>query len=169
MTAETLAQTEGTPEAWPDLELSEGVSASAVWQRLEARMAHRFAPRPVVWIVRGPGWWRAPLGPVVEIGFEGWAEGWQPVEVRAGPLGWYVGHGEHRATATVGAGPVPEAVIEAARRLGGYLAAQDRPGITQWSEAIDGASAQAARPKEHMARALDQSGAGDLLRPWRRA
>ena len=93
MEALTTDQREGEPQSWPAVT---GLSAAAaaldpgpLWQRLEGRMAHHFAPRQLVWQVIGPGLWRPPLAPVIEISFELWgAEGWETVELEAAPLGY---------------------------------------------------------------------------------
>lgn len=175
MDAITTMQTEGEPNEWPAVTgLSPAAAAldpGPLWQRLEGRMAHRFAPRQVVWQVTGPGVWRPPLAPVTELTFERWgATAWEPAEAQAAALGFRLASGDHRITATVGEGPPPAVVLEAFRRLAEYSAHAAGPaGASSFSESIDGASLQVTRAANWRAKAVDYSGAGDLLRAHRRA
>jgi hypothetical protein len=67
---------------------------------------------------------------------------------------------------------VPAAVDEAVKRLADYLSAESLApsGARSYSINIDQAvSESVSMMPNHMARALQNSGAADLLRPYRRA
>lgn len=78
--------------------------------------------------------------------------------------------GPYRFTATVGGGDVPAAVSEAFRRLAEYLADDpERSGASSYSVNMGGAIEESFnRNPAWIARALDLSGAADLLRPYKR-
>lgn len=171
--AETVRTLERQPEAWP-----EGHPA-AVWQRIESYCAHRWTPREVIWLVQGDGDWRPPLAPAVITKVESWEGEWLAVTPDASPFGHIPLRGDsHRVTATVGAdNPPPPAVLEAARRLALYVAENEAEGsffdmprsATSFDANLDGLSKSFGRPEGWLARALQNSGAADLLRPYRRA
>jgi hypothetical protein len=168
---------EATPAAWPAL--PDGLSTAAaalapglVWGRIEAWVAHRWSEREVVWIVDGPGCFAATLTPATVTTTEVWdSPSWSPVELVAGPRGLILpASGPDRITADVGAGPVPDVVLEAYRRLAEYFATpHDHPGVSRMT--VEAASVNISRDRSPawLARAMDYSGAGDLLRPYRRA
>ena len=113
-----------------------------------------------------------PLAPVVSRGVHVWQnEAWHPVAALDGPLGIVLPHdGKYRITAEVGAGDVPAAVLEAFRRLAEYLA--DDPGASGASStavSIGPISETVTRAPSWRPKAMQLSGAGDLLRPYRRA
>lgn len=179
MTA-TIKQTEATPSAYPDPPA--GLSAAAatlnpavVWQRLEHYCAFRWGERSVTWIVEGPGEWIPPLAPATVGTVEVWRDEWEMAEVSASPSGGYVlpGCGPYRFVATVGTAAedgAPAAVLEAWRRLAEYMIAKPgKPGAT--SERITAGSVGIAhnRSASWLAQAVENSGAGDLLRAYRRA
>src|SRR5690606_40404100 len=135
----TIRQSEAVPENYPDT--PSGLSAAAaalepamVWYRLESWIAHRFSERECVWTVEGPGSWEPPLTPTTITKCEIWrGEAWEELTLPASPLGGFLlsGNGPYRFTATVGddEADVPAAVLEAFRRLAGYVAAsQGAPG-----------------------------------------
>src|SRR5690606_28989989 len=104
------------------------------WQRIERYIAWRFCEREVVWRVHSVGCeWQAPLAPVVAISvsaFQG-----TPYVPAVGPMGgWMLPRGPLTIVATVGAGPVPEAVAEAVRRYGKFMATSDGmpAGVTRF-------------------------------------
>ncbi|MBL3571949.1 hypothetical protein DSD19_05460 [Rhodovulum sp. BSW8] len=173
---EYMAQTEGAPSAYPAIPGLTGdalTMAPVAWQRVEHHIAWRFAPRTVTWTVKGPGMWIPPLRPVADLTAEIWdGSAW----IAASPDATWNGYdltleGPYRITATVGAGPVPEAVAAAVQRLATYLAAEaDTPaGARSWSASVGQLSETINRDPAHMAKALQNSGAADLLRPYRRA
>lgn len=181
MVATTVKQTEGTPAAYPDA--PEGLSTAAaaldpafIWQRLETYVAWRWSERAVEFIAEGPGQWEPPLAPVIIATAEVWRnEAWEILTLPASPLGGYVlsGCGPYRFVGTVGDddAEVPTAVLEAFRRLAEYMAAKPgTPGATSESVNIpDVRSYEISRAPSWMARAIQNSGAGDLLRNFRRA
>jgi len=175
--AVTLRQVE-TVTAYPDA--PEGLStaaaaleADALWARIEAYTAYRFTERAVVWTVDGEGDWTPPLTPASIDGAEKW-EGteWVSTTLPEGPFGYCLpGDGPYRITGTAGAGPVPAPVAEAFRRLAEYLSdTDDRPGASNYSVNMGGAIQESYDRAPHwVARAMINSGAADLLRPYRRA
>ena len=90
----------------------------------------------------------------------------------ASPWGGYdlPGDGPYRITADVGGGDVPAAVSEAFRRLAEYLTdATDRAGVSSYSVNMGGAIEESyQRNPAWVARAMELSGAADLLRPYKR-
>jgi len=174
--ATTLKQTEGAPASYPALpfDLSEEAAwlgSTLIWQRIEAYIARRYTARAVVWIVEGPGEWSPPLAPATVSATELWsADAWEAVTLAPSPLGGYVlpGCGPYRFTADVGGGSPPGAVTEAVRRLAEYFAAVAtfaQPGVREDSvEGIGSTTFDAGA----VAKAMERSGAGDLLRPYRR-
>lgn len=177
--ATTVSQTEQPPAVFPPA--PEGLSAAAaaldagpIWARIEQWVAVRWSPRNVMWLVTGPGLWAPPLVPATITATEEWgSEGWFATEFPASPMGGYcLPHGHFRVSATVGAGPVPEAGQEAFRRLAGYLAARSPgpAGTSSYSLNLGGDFTETwRRSPAWLARALEYSGAADLLRPYRRA
>lgn len=162
-----IRQSEGAPESYPAVEGVTGTALASAWQRIEHYIAHRFAARQVVWrLDTEAGEWHPPLGPVAAISAQ--QSGGDPYTPETGPMGGYIlPCGQVTVTATVGAGPVPEAVSEAVRRLAKYLAFEDglSPGVTRFSSGAFNASIR--REDIAPAKALQNSGAADLLRAYR--
>lgn len=177
---EILKQVEGMPTFYPPVTgLSPealALNQDALWQRLEAYVAWRWSPRLVTWTVSGEAGqqWSAPLAPISDHAAKGWDNGaWQTRDILEGPMGLIIPHrGSWRISATVGDDvPLPEAVGEAFRRLAEFAAAQTggMPGASSYSINIGQLSESWSMAPAFMARALDNSGAADLLRPYRRA
>jgi hypothetical protein len=170
----TIGQTEGAPDNYPPSGLSpEPAYATAIWQRIESYISHRFTPRAALFVVDGPGEWTPPLAPFFIDTTEVWSRAgeWESVELTASPLGGYFlpATGPYRFTATVGDddADVPAAVLEAFRRLSAYLdAARPKPGLRSVTA---GSVSVTYRDETAIAQALQNSGAADLLRPYRRA
>lgn len=170
-----LKQDEAAPTSYPVLSPT---VPDEVWQRIESYIAHRYTERSVVWTVQGPGEWHAPLKPAAVTKVEIWSDGgWEDITANApdaSPVGGYcIGHGPYRFTATVGGGSpaptVPAIVAQAAQRLAAYMAS--KPGTAgAKSESIDAGSISISRSRSEswMAKALQNSGAADLLRTYRR-
>ena len=176
MTA-TLKQTEAVPASYPVT--PSGLSAAAlalsaqmIWQRIEAYTSARWTARAVVWTVEGPGEWEPLLTPATVTLAEEWTgTAWQTSTPDASPLGGYdLACKTYRITATVGSGTVPAAVNEAFKRLAEYMAKAERlPGASSYKVDIGGAvSLSVDRSPTWLARAMINSGAADLLRPYRR-
>ena len=181
--ATLLREIEGTPESWPTVilhyparvpdgggggESLPTVDAATVWRRIEAWIGHRWASRPVSWVLEGPGEFEPRLQPFTLVSIEQWddAAGW--VEATAAPsaLGYCLAEGRYRITGTAGDDSTPpETVQEAFRRLHEYAS-----GIAQHRGArmADTVADDRTRPTAWAARAMNLSGAADLLRPWRR-
>jgi len=186
---EVLQRLESAPDEYPAAPFSDSpatlsdaalaLSSDAIWHRVESYIAHRWTPRAVVWVVQGQGWWRPDLTPVTVSDVAVWnsLSAWESCTLDASPLGGYElpGEGPYRFTGTAGdesPSDVPAAVSEAVRRLAEYLAV-DRgriAGASSESVSIGGGAItqQFDRSPAWVARAFQQSGAADLLRPYRR-
>jgi hypothetical protein len=185
MTAVTLKQTEATPDAYPDLGSPSPLSTAAAaldpaiyWKRIESYCAWRWTERSIEWLVEGPGEWSPPLSPSTIATVEIWTNGaWaETFDVAASPCGFLLpGDGPYRFTGTIGGGsPEPECppiVLEAARRLAEYLASPPgRPGASSERVTIgDVLQRSISRSPSWLASAIQNSGAADLLRSYRRA
>ncbi|MGV8987598.1 MAG: hypothetical protein ACOH2H_15100 [Cypionkella sp.] len=178
MTA-TLQQIEGTPASWPDVPAGLSTQAAAlnpgvVWGRIEAYVSTRYSSRTVAWVVEGPGDWAPLLEPATVSAVEAWTgTAWTAVTLNPSPFGGYnlPGEGPYRFTGTVGGGSVPAMVSEAYRRLAEYIGAADDvpPGVTSYSTAVSVITENLDRSVNWLARAMINSGAADMLRPYRRA
>ena len=176
--AATLKEVEAIPASYPDAPAglstaAAALDADALWQRIEAYCRARWTDREVVWTVEGSGAWEAPLTPATLNTVEVWESGaWVECTPAASPWGGYdlPGDGPYRITADVGSGDVPAAVNEAFRRLAEYLADEpDRAGVSSYSVNMGGAIEESyQRSPAWSARAMDLSGAADLLRPYKR-
>ncbi|GGL80373.1 hypothetical protein [Wenxinia marina] len=184
--AVTVEQVEAIPDEYPDAPAGLSAKAAALdpaplWQRIEAWTSVRWTAREVVWTVEGEGAWTVPLAPATVTSAEVWESGaWSSLTLTAGPYGFEMaGDGPYRITATVGGGDpdVPAAVLEAFRRLAEYSAeigvydlTHGRAGAAGVDTAIGGSlKIGFERTATWAARAMVNSGAADLLRPWRRA
>lgn len=183
--AATLKQVEGNPTAWPAAPAGLSAKAAAldpvpIWRRLESFCAWRWGARSVTWTVEGPGVWTPPLAPAQLNTPQVWTgDAWANTILPPSPLGGYelASEGPYLITATVGAGTVPADVQEAFRRLAEYVAdagapsmVNGRAGASSASYEIgDGLKVSFDRSPAWLAKALHNSGAADLLRPYRRA
>lgn len=178
--AETVKQTEAIPATYPTVTIWEHrtgqypmegdaeIDQALIWQRIESYIAHRWTPREVIWIVEGEGDWTPPLTPATVTASEVWENGaWSTVTLTAGPYGYTLpGDGPYRITATVGGGDLPAGVEEAFNRLFEYS-----KGIAEQfkNEASYRTMDDTEVTPNWAAKALQLSGAADLLRPYRRA
>jgi hypothetical protein len=174
--AVTIKQTEAAPEAWPDTPDNLSTAAAAldadfIWQRIEAYTASRYTARDVTWIVEGPGGWQPPLTPAIVSTVEVWQDdAWSIATLSPSPLGGYClpGCGPYRFTASVGGGDVPANVNEAFRRLAEYMAAKPgKAGARSESVAAGSITIASTRDPAWLAKAMQNSGAADLLRGLR--
>ena len=181
MTATTIKQTEAAPSAYPSTPSGLSTAAAAldadmIWQRIEAYIAHRYSEREVEWIVEGCGEWHPPLSPAAIDTVEIWrADAWEAVTLSPSPLGGYVlPGGTFRITSTLAEGSpapaVPEIVSEAFRRLAEYMAAAKNgsPGTSRERVTAGSVTVDKTRAASWAAQAMANSGAGDLLRNYRR-
>ena len=181
--AVTLKQVEGVPAVWPAVPTplsSAAVAALDVgttWGRIEQWVAWRWSARSIVWTVEGDGEWVPPLAPATISTVEVWADGWTAVTLKASPLGGYIldSEGPYRFTGTVGVGPVPAAAQEAYRRLAEYTAEareygmmKGRAGASSVDVNLGPIQQNFSRSPSWVAKAMQQSGAADLLRPYRK-
>jgi hypothetical protein len=182
MTATTVKQTESLPTSYPVAPggltpAAEALDPEMIWQRIEAYVAYRWTERAVTWIVEGCGEWHPPLTPATIDTVEIWqADAWEAVTLSPSPLGGYcLPGGTYRFTGTAGGtdspATAPAAVDEAFRRLAEYLAAtlKGTPGLTTERVAAGSVTVEKSRSASWAAEAMSNSGAGDLLRPYRRA
>jgi len=183
MAAITIQQTEAAPNSYPDAPsglstAAQALDADMIWQRIEAYLTHRWTERSVTWIAEGPGEWVPPLVPATIATVEVWssADEWETATIAASPLGGYFlpATGPYRFTGTVGSGSpaptVPAAVDEAFRRLAEYMAADvGTAGATSEQTNVGPITLSHRRSASWMAMAMQNSGAGDLLRPYRRS
>lgn len=181
--APTIRQTETLPDKWPHVPgvpAMAGTLERAVWQRIEGYVAHRFALRPVVWIAEGPGEWIPPLTPATVTTVEKWdctTSAWLAATLSPSPSGGYLlqSYAQYRFTGTAGNADIyatsliPDGVQEAYRRLARYMMTDPgRPGASREVQSIDVLRREIERDPAHMAKALQNSGAADLLRSYRR-
>ncbi len=176
--ATTIKQTEAIPEEYPPAPTmnaaATALDAAMIWQRIEAYTAWRWSERAVEWIVEGAGQWEPPLSPTTITKAEIWRGGaWEELTLPAAPLGGFMlsGDGPYRFTGIVGEdeADVPVSVKEAFRRLAEY-SAQSKGKAGARSERIGAGSISLShtRSASWLAQAMENSGAGDLLRKWRK-
>lgn len=181
MSAITLQQIEVEPASLPAVPsgLSSGAAdlLDVAWRRVECYISWRYSAREVTWVVEAPGEWVPPLQPAEVMNIEVWSAGeWtESGAVFAGPTAYFLPMtGPWRITAEVGGGSpapvVPVAVAEAVRRLAEYMAADaGKPGVSSESASVGALTFSIRRDAAWQAKALQYSGAADLLRPYRRA
>jgi hypothetical protein len=177
--AVTLQQTESLPASYPTVtglsSEADALDKDALWQRLEGFCAYRWTVRTVVWVVEGCGDWKPPLAPAEVSLCERWnGQDYETVTPDSSPYGGYVfhHHGPHRITATVGDDVTcPAAVLEAFKRFAEYSAEINGADCTTAYQAasVGGVSITTRRDTGWAGNALINSGAADLLRPYRRA
>lgn len=170
--AMTLKQDEAIPASYPSAD------PDAIWQRVESHVAYRWTSRGVVWTVEGMGEWSPPLAPATVDQVEVWDNGaWVAFTADPSPWGgfWFPHDGPWRVTATVGAGvDCPASVLEAVTRLASYSeeigkADEAKGQLVSNSMNLGGELQLSHRyEKNWTGKALQLSGAADLLRKYRR-
>jgi hypothetical protein len=173
-----IKQFEAVPAAYPVAPAglsteAAALDASMIWARIEDYIAHRFTEREVVWTLIGNDGdqFNPRLTPVASSVAHIWTgEAWEAVTLLDGPFGLCLpSNGTYKITAQVGAGDMPAAVSEAFRRLAEYMADDPgRVGTTSFTDKIGPLEESVNRAPTWLARAMQYSGAGDLLRPYRR-
>lgn len=178
---QVIKQTESVP-FYPDA--PSGLSCKAaeldanmIWARIEAYIAHRFSVRSVEWLVEGAAGdqLEVPLGPLVSFTAERFVHGdWSDVELLPAPFGVYLpSDGSFRINARIGSDDVPPLAAEAFRRLAEYLAGGrktvNEPGASNFGFKVDQLEWSVQRNPAWVAKAMQNSGAADLLRAYRRA
>jgi hypothetical protein len=174
--ATTIKQIEAIPATYPSVTPwnrlgsigpdDAPTDSDQVWQRIEAYTAYRFTARDVVWTVEGEGDWTPPLAPMTLTTAEKWeGDAWVAVTLPVGPYGYCLpSDGPYRITASVGGGDVPANVAEAFKRLHEYTRGINDSFKNQ--TAMGGGEDGITR--NWTAKAMQTSGAADLLRPYRR-
>lgn len=173
--ATTLDIQESAPAAFPDIPgLAEGIDAATVWARIDGWIAARWGERECVFVVEGPGDWRPPHVPFAVATIEIWEAGeWVSAVIPPTPLGGYrlESVGPFRFTGILGSVETPPAIVlEAARRLGAYLvaiASRNFENAILTQESSDEIDSYSYGAPGNAAKALQYSGAGDLLRRFR--
>ncbi|MEM6438548.1 MAG: hypothetical protein AAF763_02460 [Pseudomonadota bacterium] len=176
-----LEMDEGEPNAWPEIVDRMGallgrdpndpaVEMAAVWRRIEAWVSWRGPARSAAFTLEGPGEWRPPLHPFALLQAFRWdatSRIWMETTLPAAPLGYELDDGRWLVTGTAGNddAPVPAEIYEAAQRLEEYMRgiANKNKDSFAYTELY-----QSRRAARYAARALELSGAADLLRPWRK-
>ena len=174
----TVSEIEGAPAAWPVVTAyaraatldpyEPDVSNAAVWQRIEAWVSTRWTARNVVYLAEGPGDWKSRLYPFTPTKTEVWAgTGWIDAVLAPTPFGdlYLAQDHAYRITGTVGDDSTPPDVVqEAWRRLHSYM-------VGNASATLDGLARHSSdtheAPRGFGAKAMQLSGAADLLRPYR--
>lgn len=171
------------PVAYPETPtgLSEAAAALdpvALWQRIEVWVHHRWSPRTVHFTVGGPGPYTPTLSPATIDSTTIWnGTAFEAVTLETTPFdGVYLPERAiYRISCTVGADEAPAAAQEAFRRLAEYVAdgstGEGLPsGVSSFSEDVPGVhSTNWDRSPAWIAKAMQNSGAADLLRAYRRA
>ena len=181
---DVLQQNEALPANYPEVPTSLSANAAALdtdalWARIEEYTAHRFTDREVIWVFEGQEGelWKPNLTPLTSQTAEKWeSEAWVSVNLQSSPIGFCLpSDGVFRITGQVGAGPVPASVSEAFRRLAEYSVEISSDGMVSGHAAhathdvdIGGVKETFSRSQAWAARALQLSGAADLLRSYRR-
>lgn len=159
-------------------EIDDAPVSAAIWARLESYISRRWGERQAVWTVQGPGDWSPHILPadnfVVSI-FDDLTKTWTAVPVvEATPFGLNLPHcAVYKIVATVGdTGDIPAIVQQAYLRLAAYMAeveTTDYPaGASSYEVDLGGAVKETVqRAPTWIARALQHSGAADLLRGYR--
>lgn len=177
---------EAEPATYPDLISydEEGtafdpiVPDRALWLRIESYIAMRWTSRQAIWSIQGPGVWEPHLTPVSNITVDQWDDTnfvWTAVALDPSPLGGieFPDSRTYKISGTVGdtVVPVPQLVIEAYMRLQEYCedTALTPAGSSSYANKIgDGWDETITRSPNWLAKALQSSGAADLLRAYRR-
>lgn len=192
----TLKITEGAPASYPQVVAptpADGsqlqMIANTAWQRVEAYIAHRWGSRSIEYIADGPGSWQPRLTPTTITSAEIWRDGaWAPVTLAADPFGGYNLDAEtYCFTGTCGSDDEPPRAVKSAvfRLIEYFLAVDETPrderplrSFSYERRGVDPlASVHSPAPDQGVSfertgatwvsRALQHSGAADLLRPFR--
>lgn len=175
----TVEFSEEVPNVWPAVPdgltpAAAALDAGSIWARLEAWCAVRWSARPATALVDGYGKWQPPVTPFAVTVVEKWSAGeWIAATYAMNPFGGLMleTDGAFRITGTVGDDTVPPLPVqEAFRRLAEYLA-DNKPSASGASNVkidVGNVAIEVQRQPTWLARAIHNSGAADLLRPYRR-
>ena len=168
--AVTIKIDEAQPAIWP---LIDGTAQSVAWARIEGWINTRWPSRSVTFFVQDAGTWEPPLTPFSANSYERWKAGfWEVFTPQISPFGAVLGGAEeYRIAGTVGDDThPPEIVVEAVRRLARYQAdtMPDSAGASNLKVDVSNVGIEVQRSPSWKAKALQNSGAADLLRRYRR-
>ncbi|WBQ11434.1 hypothetical protein L2D01_06540 [Hyphomonadaceae bacterium ML37] len=180
---EIMSFEEGRPDTYPAKpsglsSAADAYPAAFIWHMLERRIAWRWASRSAEVILEGgPGPFELPLRPAEITLTEAWnGESWEAVTLATAPRGgvYLSSRAPYRITFTAGDTETPpDIMLEAYRRLAEYLGEVENEPVPAgaYSHSIDlgGVKESTRFDPWRRARALDMSGAGDLLRIYRKA
>jgi hypothetical protein len=142
------------------------IPAAVIWDRIEAYCNFRWSETVTEFIVDPPCEieWQPPYLPFTIDTVNGEA-------ATPGTFGAVTLSEKSKVVCTIGGATPNETVNSAYRRLAEYVAAMDDApkGVTRYSIGIGDLSESWSRRADHMARAMDNSGAADLLRKFRKA
>lgn len=145
------------------------IAPAVIWDRLYSYIGHRWGTNLVSWRLQGCGEFIPRLTPyTVEDVFYWSNSGWVLTPLQAGPVGIELpAFNIWKIDATTGGGvmAVPAAVARAYVLLAEYMASTSKNPAGVASLTSGQLSMRFSR--DHAARALQQSGAADLLRPYR--
>lgn len=176
----TMKKTEDEPLTYPTVtgltDEADALDKGALWGRIEAHVSWRWSSRDVSWIAVGEGDWSPLLAPATLDDAYVWddaSSAWTATtDYTVTPLGLCVPCGTYRFDCTVGASvDLPDTVAEAFRRYAEYLAEEDPiglSGVSRYELDVGDVSESISRRADYLARSLYDSGAADLLRPYRR-
>lgn len=173
--ATTLRIEETPPASYPTITPAPNAAAhfvTAAWQRAESFIGWRWSARSVVFIVEGLGEWMPPLEPATVTESAIWDGAWNAITLQPSPLGGFcLDAARYRFTANVGSASAPPALVaQAVSRLAEYLSAIAQGGGSGAS--LTGFQIDDLRVERSTtnwaARALQLSGAADMLRPYRK-
>lgn len=166
-----IEENEGTPLDYPAMpdglsDAAKDIAPAAVWERLESWMSYRYGERTVEWITHGSGIFKPRLKPAELDKIERWTGGdWEEIDPAPSPVGVRVHDGIHRFTFTVGSDEIPDTVALAYRRLAEFWA-ETTTADAGLTSVTDGDYSFTRSATAH-ARAMQYSGAADLLRAYR--
>lgn len=143
----------------------------AIWKRIEAYVVWRWGQRQVEWVVHGEGLFVPPLKPTTITTVERFGSDWEPYQPARTPFGIELPEGYFRLQGIAGLNVEPPAdVLQAYTRLVEYLDGireEGHVGAVNVTDSLPGVSLSVRRPAQALARALEYSGAADLLKAYR--
>lgn len=185
MAATVLRQIEEDADSWPfpsflaDPKFDE-LDAGVLWRRLEQYTSWRSTKRACEWILEGAGSWKPNLFPASIVSVQIWnpaVDGWSSVldDVPASPIGsmWLHNAGPYRVLGEVGDSDqvLPPPIVEAFRRLAEYWIGErsSYAGSSHEVQSVGPIRSEHYRDPAWLGKAMQNSGAADLLRSFRKA
>ncbi len=164
---------ESAPSAWPRIEgIDDPEFAATVWQRIEQYTNYRWPARRVEFALQGQGEFTPLVTPFKPESIKCWsAQKWRVAQMlKTAWCGVCLPFDtQWRLEGIAGDDSVPPAeVLEAARRLSDYFCQIQNDGRTMSATSLSGDDASVDLGAAWAAKAVQRSGAGDLLRRYRR-